>query len=739
MSTENNPSTRFNILVAIVVAALAVVGAFITKFESDASTMSGLASSDEQINYYQAMGAQISGDAETNYEFGSAYQLWYEYNLLYKGALQRGDLETARTYRGLRDNLTQTSALLQEPYFVADSGQVNLPRYKADNYTTKVVEFQENQRAAADVSSAWDEKSGKYVLQLTLLAVAGFLLGLALMTNSPAARLVFAGSGIPMVAFIAVWAYFILVEPVFDLRQTGAIPYYAQGVSLSEQHNWEAALEEFDQAIALAGEDHPYADAYLKRAVVHSEMGNFEAAVRDYESAIAGGASDASATGGLVWALFQEGRFEQALQVGREALTRAPDQLWLRHRVSMTLLASGEIQAATDEYKLMLDTAAKRIANEKSLGGNSSATLWQLKEASGQLNQLANLLEGNTNSPVSAAIEDPTSVSQAARDLSEQILAASVALEYGQDLAAVKVDALISPLQFNLFQTTDNLYVYKVDVSFTFEGLDAGQLLTLKVFRNDVEELAWEFSEPWTQAGSGVATITLSPDYADIYAIAPGTYDVKMYLNGQFIQQDSFTVENETGLALDGEQPDDFPDMYDAYDFTFLDIFFFEGDEDFLAFYYDDLIFFEDLTSDWYALYEDVWLDEEGEDYVDYSVCDPSLDPECATDEFTDAGTCNPDDPSCDLTEAACDPETDPECATDGFFADVTCDPETDPECAVDGFGGDGFCDPEDPSCAPLELTCDPDFDPGCAWDGFTDEEPLVDDVYLEEGDFIEE
>ncbi len=726
MSTENNPSTRFNILVAIVVAALAVVGAFITKFESDASTMSGLASNDEQRYYYQAMGAQISGDADTHYEFGTAYQLWYEYNLLNKGALQHGDQETARTYQGLRDALTKTSALLQAPYFVPETGQINLPRYKADTYTASVVELQESQRAASAVSSAWDEKSGTYVLQLTLLAVAGFLLGLALMTNSSAARLVFAGSGIPMVAIIAVWAYLLSVEPVFDLRQTGAIPFYAQGVSEAEQHDWEAALEKFDQAIARAGEEHPYAEAYLQRAVAHSELGNFKAAVRDYEKAMAEGASESGAAGGLVWALFQEGRFEEAIRVGQEALIRAPDRLWLRHRVSMALLASGDVQTATNEYKLLLDTAEKQIASEKSLGGNGSATLWQLKEASSQLDQLADLLEGDASSPVRAAIGDTGSVSQAARDLSEQILSASVALEYGQDLAAVKVDASISPLKFNLFQTADDLYVYKVDASFTFEGLQTGQLLTLKIFRNGVEELAWEFSEPWSQAGSGMATITLNPDYADVYAVAPGEYEVKIYVNGQFIQQGSFTVGNGAGLALGDELTEDFTDIYDAYDFTFLDIFFFEGDEDFLAFYYDDLFFFDDLTDDWYFLYEDLWLDEEYVDYEVFSVCDPDLDPDCAVDEFIDGGACDPDDPFCDLTEATCDPETDPDCAADEFGGGEFCDPDIDPDCTTDELGDEQFCDPDiDPDCAG-----DESFD-----EGFFDEEPLPDDYYFDEGD----
>jgi len=728
MSTENNPSARFNILVAIVIAALAVVGAFITKFESDASTQSGLADSDEQRYYYQAMGAQISGDADTNYEFGTVYQLWYEYDLLYKGAIQRGDQETASTYQTLRDALTTNNELLQTPYFNPQSGQINLPRYKADRYTNRVVELQEQQRAASDVSSAWGEKSGTYVLQLTLLAVAGFLLGLSLMTKSGVARMVFAGSGIPMVAIITVWAYALSASEVFDLRQTGAIPYYAQGVSEIGQQNWDAALENFDQAIELAGTEHPYANAYLQRAVAYNELGNFEAAVSDYEFAIAEDASDSNAKGGLVWALFQQGRFDEAVRVGREALERTPDQLWLRHRVSMALLASGDTQAALDEYQLLLENAQAKIARSKSLGGDGSATLWQLKEASTQLEQLAKLLAGDDASPITAAISEPGSIRQIALELSERLLSTSVALQYDQDPAGDKVEASISPLKFKLSKTDDDQYVYKVDVRFNFDGILDGQLLTLKVFRNGVEELAWEFSEPWAQDDSGQATITLSPDYADVYAIAPGKYEVKMYLNGQFIQQESFSIDNGTDLAQEGVQADAFPDMYDAYDFTNLDIFYTDGYEDYYAYYYDDFYFFEDFTDDWYYFFEYLWWDYEDEYNGGYYVCDPYYDPNCGADDYYFYEYCDPDiDLDCvdgsyygnGYDNSYCDPDLDPNCVDDSYYNGY-CDPDLDPNCLDDPYyNNNGYCDPDiDPGCITDDsyygVDCDPYYDPNC-------------------------
>ena len=92
------PTPLFNTIVAVSVAVIALVGSLITKIQGDAATAGGIAGNDEQRYYYQAMGEQIMGDAGTNSEFGTMYQLWQEYNLLAIAAEKGGNAAAAESY-----------------------------------------------------------------------------------------------------------------------------------------------------------------------------------------------------------------------------------------------------------------------------------------------------------------------------------------------------------------------------------------------------------------------------------------------------------------------------------------------------------------------------------------------------------------------------------------------------------------------------------------------------------------
>ena len=130
----------------------------------------------------------------------------------------------------------------------SNTGKVNLPLYEADTYRRELYELEERQLAADEVSSAWGDKSSQYILQLTLLAVAGFLLGLALMTKARIPTLVFSVSGILMVVIISIWAYQLSLVTVIA-RPNNAITAFAEGASLMDQRRWDEALPLFNEAI----------------------------------------------------------------------------------------------------------------------------------------------------------------------------------------------------------------------------------------------------------------------------------------------------------------------------------------------------------------------------------------------------------------------------------------------------------------------------------------------------------
>src|SRR6185503_17845705 len=229
--TENPNSlkiftNRLNLAVAIVVAFIALLGSFVTKIESEASTNASLAENDAQQYYYEAIGKEISGAAYVNYSFGTVYQLWYQYNVQLTAAKQRGDRNSVQTYTDLRNSVEKTSTIFNPDYFNSKTGQVNLLSYRADQYSTLVYAFREKQRAAGEVAAVWSAKSDKYVLQLTLLAVAGFLLGLSLMSKTKITSLVFAFSGMVLVLVISLWAYLVYKPVPFDLREGEAISYF---------------------------------------------------------------------------------------------------------------------------------------------------------------------------------------------------------------------------------------------------------------------------------------------------------------------------------------------------------------------------------------------------------------------------------------------------------------------------------------------------------------------------------
>ena len=609
-TTETSDSTvLFNTVVAVAVALIALVGSLITKVQGDAATFSGIATNDEQRYYYQAMGEQISGDANANNEFGTIYQLWHEYDLLTIAAEKSGDTASAEAYQTLRDELAKDSMLLSSEYFNPMSGTVNLPAFQMETYGLKILELEEQQNAAAEVAIAWDDKASAYILQMTLLAVAGFLLGLALMTKSRHARLVFAGSGIPMVVIISVWAYLIWQTPVYDLRQTGAIPHFARGASLVKQKNWAEALPALDRAIALAGDEYLYGRAYLLRAETQAGLGNFEAAIEDYQLAQEAGETAPHVASNLVWAFFQTGQFEKAIEAGQTALEDNPDDLWLQLHTAIAILGARDIKEAESQYRLIMDNAANQVQDKRALGDDPSNIWWQLNEASFQLKTFSNLLNNQkAESPVKEAVNDSDAVAQAAQEIAALLDERSVALQY--EIETSDISARINPFNFNLISSEDRGFVYSISMDILYAGVEPGSLFTVKVARNGVEDPSWTQNLVWDRSVTGEVTLLLTPTYADIYIVPSGRYQVTIYVNGRRVQQGEFVVGDEKSF----EGSDTFTDMLAGFDFFDLDIFNTELSEN--EFTEED--FDEYDLYDFYEATEDSDFENHAEDYDDH-------------------------------------------------------------------------------------------------------------------------
>jgi len=554
-NSQNTKSNWLNIVIAVTIAIVALLGSFIAKAQSEASSAAAQASNKEQEKYYQAIGKQISGEADVNNAFGTEYQLWYRYDVQLAAANQRHDEAATRIFTNLRDTVerTSTSRIFDPAYFNKENAKLDLALYKADIYIRDLYQLEEEQQAASEISAAWEDKASTYGLQLTLLVVAGFLLGLALMTNAKIPIAVFTSSGIFLVVAISIWSYGLSLIPI-AARPTSAIQAYAQGASLSDQGRWDEALIQFNAAIKAAqaaGVEYPH--AYLRRAQVYIALQDFEKAIEDYQVAKAHGLDDdPTLNTSLVSAYFQTGDFKTAIAIGTQALSNSPDDLLLHQQVALALLASGDLQKAAQENNELILDAAKQAEVLEHLGDSAAEVWWLIDSAAHQYDLLIEALQ--TDNAISANVQDKDAVRKGAEGFAAKLRAHVVTLKYGltETSAVVSDSARISDPKFILSSTPDGKYTYKVGLKFQYKGLVAGQLLSIVVYRNNIEDPSWGYSQPWAgQQAEGAFNLTLNPSFDSFYIVPSGSYNVDIYINNKLLSQGEFTV-GDPGTFEDG-------------------------------------------------------------------------------------------------------------------------------------------------------------------------------------------
>lgn len=613
---------RINIVIAIMVAITAVLSTFITKLENQASTESSKAGVAEQQYYYQAIGTQLSGETDVHHAFGTVYQLWYQYEVQRLSSQKRGETEAAATFTELRDSIAKTSTLFEPQYFDSATGSVNMLLYEADTYRKELYRLEEKQSVANQLSTAWDKKSSQHSLQLTLLAVAGFLFGLALMTKGKIPTLVFTDSGIAMVVVISVWAYQVSIAPIVE-RPADAIANFAEGASLVDQRKWEQAANLLTKAIEASGAEQRYGRAYLLRARANSALGNFEEAIADYRVGIASGYSgDPTVQASLVQAYFSIGDFKNAIQTGNEAIKQSPDNLALQQQIAIATLAGGYISEASQQTTQMLENAAEQADQQRQIGDQQAVTqiTWFLNDAAHQYKQLSSLLQSTKESPIRKNINDPISVRKAAAKLAGQIQANTLAIKNNIDATMVSAPnpgTRIDIQSITPSKTPDQKYIYKVDIELAYSEIEASQLLSIITYRNGIEESSWNFSQAWTASQkNGTATFTLSPSYSSLYIVPTGLYTIQIYLDTDLLANGEFLVAGpgelieaspDDGYALDSllDQLEVYTGYYSYdlsyedtgnYDWYFYDPFFFYDEES----YY---LYFLEQSYDFYSAY----------------------------------------------------------------------------------------------------------------------------------------
>jgi tetratricopeptide (TPR) repeat protein len=553
---ENKAMTRekFNQIAAVLIAVVTLLTAIVAYLQSDASARDDRANRDSKRYSIEAFGRKVSGNAKVNYDYNKAYQAWYEFDLLAASAENREDKAAEARYTQLRDQAASLSPLMAPPYFdPQQDSEPDLAKYEADTYLVEITALNENFVAASHVKDEWDAKANTYIVHLTLLAVSLFLFGLAATISGPMTRWIFSGTGLAVAVVAVIWAGAIFFTPVDDLRESGAIDHYAQGVGLAYQNLNEEAILSFNDSVATAPK---YGAAFKARADAKSALADLGGAVTDYEMARSVGEKSPGTAGDLAWTYYLLGRFDDAVEMNRIALESGPDELWIQYDLALAHLSAGRIDEAKAEYMKGMASAAKQVADAKAEGKEPPSFLWWgLDDAALSLDSLMLIQAGGEGLPTADKIANPDSVKPAAEELLVQLKSLAVGLEYTGKPPEGTLTATISPFVFampvydeqgELVETqvgeSFEFGINEVSVEFDYAGMKDGEEVLYKVFIDGEEDPSWRVISPWDLGESGSAEKMLSLAYSDNFVLSPGEYQVEMYVNSQLAQRGLFVV-----------------------------------------------------------------------------------------------------------------------------------------------------------------------------------------------------
>ena len=551
---------KFSRLISVLIAVTTVFAALLAQLEAEAGARDERAARDAKRASLAAFGEQVRGDAQSNYDYYTAFEQYRELEILREAAEDRHDDKAAARYESMAENLLGTSPLLGgkdsqgKPYFDAlNEYEPDLARYQVETYYTRVQADLQRFKAASQVKQGWDDKANAYVFHLTLLAVALFLFGLAGTIATAATRTIFmgAGVGIGVLAMGLAGSTYLLSVP--DLRQAeGAIEHYARGMGALHMDKPGEAVKSFDQALALWPN---YADAYLERGNAYLAMqpSDLDGALRDYRKALELDPANTPVYLQIAFCLYQLGEFGQAVQLCRAGLGGQPDNPPLQAQMALALLAQGQDKEAQESYQKLLDGAAATVAGARAEGLEPpSEVLANLAEAASMLDELSLVLESGRGQPPGEKIRgERATVGRICDSLSARLVSWEMALEDtgkpprgGLSAKLIEEEFLDTstttprPLRGEVFAEAPR----QVSIGFHYDGMKKGQTVIYRTFLDGEELDSWRYRQSWTEEGSGDWDEPLYPGYSESFAFEAGHYDVEVFIDYQLAASGSFDV-----------------------------------------------------------------------------------------------------------------------------------------------------------------------------------------------------
>lgn len=539
-------------LVGILMALIVIQIALITYLFTLVEDANGDAGRDAQIYAMQGLGRRTIGNLRAAYDKSGAYNRWVELDTLARAAEQRGDSADAERLRAARDRVAALSPALQPPYFNPPQDAVpDLAAYEAATFVRDSTVLSEHFENQYRLKVQYSDKASAYTVQLTMLAVALFVLGVA-GTSKRLVRVLFIGVGVGLSVIVLAWMLRTYFTPVRGLPEE-AIAAYAGGSAALYAGDLPNALAAYDEAIRRAP---TYTNAYRDRAIARYYSGDQAGAAADFAQARTNGDTSseiASAQGFMFYVL---GKFGPAKALHAEAVQHKPNEAWIRMNEALNLLASGETDAARQAYDDLLKLAVNNVSAARARGQEPPLNLWfEFDEGANDLNALITcaLEEKCEGAPAYTLLKNPAEIASAGQGISTKLKEYSVALEYTSKPPPDTVNAIVAPFLFtrefsaedepinasDTFTATDE----PVYVATKVQNLRDGEKIVIKVYVDGVEDQRLRVVANYSSAEMGGADgDVLLPITTGGIPLTKGAYHIEMYVDAKLVQQGDFQV-----------------------------------------------------------------------------------------------------------------------------------------------------------------------------------------------------
>lgn len=561
MRTETKSEQRFESMVTIMIASVAIWVAITAYFQNYAANLSDQARRRAQQFSIEATKKEINGVIQFSYEWQGAFQTWEELSWQITAAEQNGDTKAAERYRKLQERIVSLSNMLGPQYFDPAVGWPEYSKYEAEAYLIESTRLSETYLAEAELGNATDSTAGGLIVQITLLTVALSLYGLSMALKGQVRWLfIIFGSGI--VGFCMLWLGWSLLELLVRPEvNEAAIRSYAEGVGLQYQGRYEEAIDKFTDAVT---ENPYYAKAYYERGLSYYELGDLAAAITEMEEARNQGLNDTNINWNLGWTYYLAGDYAKAIETNERILAEHPEVLGMRMNQAISYLAAGDLVNSQAQYDLLIQEALNQVSIARQNGAEPPASLWYYMDA-GALD-LENLIAQLDNNPrewtqapsANLIVGDHNAIRSFAFDQMKRLKEATISLEYTGQLPTAQGAMQISSFIIGKITETDaegfivgfepaaNSTIPYGEKGFTVEYVYSGQApsqIIWKVYRNGYEDQSLRVVSNFDISGGSTWYQTFGYQYDDVFILASGEYTVEFYADNILVQRGTFYVQ----------------------------------------------------------------------------------------------------------------------------------------------------------------------------------------------------